>query len=121
MKRKIVSSVIAFLGYILSPFSWWNDLLVNFPISYALAIPIGLLNRSLFLPAFIINYWLTNIVGLLLIHLGVKGFVAKDSPQLTKKELLKTLLFCFLYTSLILVLILTNVLSFPDEWLDKLG
>jgi hypothetical protein len=35
-KKKIVGAVVAALGFVLSPLSWWNDLFVNIPIAYFL-------------------------------------------------------------------------------------
>lgn len=119
MRKRILSAILAFTGFILSPASWWNDLLINFPISYILALPIGLINRDLFLAAFIMNYWLTNIAGLVLMHIGFKGITQKDQQPFNRKDLYKTLAFSSLYTILIVSLILTGVLTFPEEFLDQ--
>lgn len=121
MKKNLFPVLITFIGFILSPLSWWNDLFVNFPISYILSIPFGLLNKGLFLPVFIINYWLTNILGLWLMHLGIVRMKDEGDGKLNRKELLKTMVFGMGYTFLIIVLVLTGILEFPEEFLDKLG
>lgn len=118
MKKKILSGVVAFIGFILSPVSWWNDLFVNFPISYALAIPFGLMNRSFFIPAFIVNYWITNILGLMLMHKGIIGLKNNECQRFDRKQLLSTIFFCMLYTCLIVILIFSGILKFPTEYLD---
>ena len=36
-KRKVCGGTLAFIGYMLSPLSWWNDLFVNWPLALAFA------------------------------------------------------------------------------------
>jgi hypothetical protein len=112
---------LAIIGFILSPLSWWNDLVVNFPLSYVLAFPFGLIRESLFIPAFIGAYWLTNILGLLMMQKGGKRFFVLNSESIElKKELRFTLIWGTAYTGLILILILSGVLSFPNEFLERI-
>ncbi|MEW6611067.1 MAG: hypothetical protein AB1352_05635 [Patescibacteria group bacterium] len=59
--KKIVLWVI---GFILSPLSFWNDLFVNVPISWTLALPVALLYRPAFPFAFSVVYIATNVVGM---------------------------------------------------------
>lgn len=57
----------------LSPFTWWNDAFVNLPLAYIIA---GLFNKLLsgrFLPAFLTAYWLTNLLGIILMYIGASG------------------------------------------------
>lgn len=118
-QKKIISGAIGFLGFILSPVSWWNDLVVNFPISYLIATPFGLISRNLFLPMFIVSYWATNILGLLLMHFGIAG-VLKDTPKITRKELSKTILFCVIYSLAITILVQQGILNMPQDILSKI-
>ncbi len=69
--RKIKNVILIIAGYILSPLSWWNDIFVNIPLAYVFALPFGFISRNLFLPAMVVGYWITNIVGLVLMHHGV--------------------------------------------------
>lgn len=117
--KKATAGVVAMVGLVLSPVSWWNDIVVNFPLSYLMASPWALINRKFFLPAFIGSYWVTNILGLLLMHYGARGII-KDSPKLTKKELFKTAMFCVLYSLVIGVLVQKGILKFPQELLEKI-
>jgi hypothetical protein len=111
---------IAFIGFILSPLSWWNDLVVNFPISYIIALPFGLINQRLFLPAFVSAYWLTNILGLLMMQKGSKKALKPEDQVVDfEKELKSTLIWGSLYTVLIISLIFSGILSFPTEFLEK--
>ncbi|NCQ65848.1 MAG: hypothetical protein AUJ41_04080 [Candidatus Pacebacteria bacterium CG1_02_43_31] len=112
---------LTLVGFILSPLSWWNDLFVNFPLSYIIAFPFGLINKSLFQPAFIGAYWLTNILGLLLMQKGGKKFFHPNSNSTEfNKELKNTLIWGSVYTLLIGILILYGVLSFPSEFLERI-
>jgi len=70
-KEKIKGSVLFIIGYMLSPLSWWNDIFVNIPLAYVFALPFGFISRNLFLPAMVVGYWITNIIGLALMHHGV--------------------------------------------------
>jgi hypothetical protein len=106
--------MLALVGFILSPLSWWNDLLVNVPLAYALATPFALLHKRLFLPSFIAGYWLTNVVGLVLLHRGTLGLFQPDrSPALRRELLVATL-----YTLLIVLLVLSGVLPDPESLLS---
>ena len=118
--KKITSGIIGFVGFILSPVSWWNDLVVNFPLSYIMAAPFGLISRDLFLPMFIVSYWVTNILGLLLMHLGINGAIKESSP-VTRKELTKTIVFCVIYSLIITILVQTSVLKLPQDISNKIG
>jgi hypothetical protein len=40
-KRKATGGVLALVGYMLSPLSWWNDLFVNVPLALGFAWLIG--------------------------------------------------------------------------------
>ena len=68
LAKKIKGGILATIGFILSPLSWWNDLFVNIPIAYVFGFLFGLISKSLFLPFMIIGYWITNILGVILMH-----------------------------------------------------
>ena len=36
-KRKVSGSILAVIGFMLSPLSWWNDAFVNFPLALGFA------------------------------------------------------------------------------------
>ncbi len=117
---KIYAGTLATIGFILSPISWWNDLLVNIPLSYLFAIPFGAINKALFLPSFIVGYWITNVIGLILMHHGVKRLFAKDiKKKTTKEEIRKMILISILYTLIIVSLVLIGIIKFPTEYLPN--
>lgn len=108
------SGVLAFIGFVLSPLSWWNDLVVNVPLAYAFSIPFTLLNDRLFLPAFILGYWLTNVAGLILLHKGVSGAVNPNKRHSYRSDVLISVA----YTALIALLVLLGWLPSPTEFLQ---
>lgn len=116
MLRKIRGGIITFIGYLLSPFSWWNDFFLNIPIAYGIGFLFGLISRSWFFPAMVIGYWLTNIVGLILVHYGIIDLITGEKRRYTKKDLLRDFILSILYTLLIIVLIKFGILKFPLDY-----
>ena len=116
-KEKIKGSVLFIIGYMLSPLSWWNDIFVNIPLAYVFALPFGFISRNLFLPAMVVGYWITNIIGLALMHHGVVNLVSKEKKKYTRKELVKDLAVSLIYTIVIIILAFLGLLKFPTEYL----
>lgn len=111
--KKAWHSFLVVFGFILSPLSWWNDLFVNIPLAYVFAIPFSLIKKDFFLPAFVIGYLLTNVLGMLLIHHGLlKIFNTKKK----KKQLIKDLWIALAYTALIVALVLLGIITPPQEY-----
>jgi hypothetical protein len=113
-RHRVKDSILATVGYILSPLSWWNDLFVNVPLAYAFAFPFDLLDQRLFLPAFVLGYWLTNLLGFMLLHRGLAGLVKKQRPRMGMRG---SLIVALLYTLVITVLVWLQWIPRPDELL----
>lgn len=110
--RKIIGGFLIVVGFILSPLSWWNDLVVNVPISYTIAWLMSLLSGSLFSYAFVGAYWLTNIAGLLMMHRGYHFIrTGEEIPKYTRREFLQDLFIALGYTVLIIALIKLGILK----------
>ncbi len=103
-------SVVAFIGYILSPASWWNDAFVNIPIAYVAASIASILNKDLFGPAFATAYLVTNIVGFLMMHTGAE-IAVKGKPKLTWKTLLKYAIVSAVYTAIAVFLVEIGIIE----------
>ncbi len=103
-------SVIAFIGYILSPASWWNDLFVNIPIAYIAASIASMLNPDLFAPAFASSYLMTNILGFILMHTGAE-IAVKGKPRLTWLTLFKYAVVSAVYTAVAIVLVEIGIIQ----------
>jgi len=102
-KTKVLLRSSAFLvGYILSPASWWNDLFVNVPLALIFAkITTIFLGEQYFSLMFSIGYAITNIVGVLLMKIGITG--------IKKENLVRDLLLSILY-SIIAYFVLETIL-----------
>jgi len=113
MAQKVKGVILGTIGYLLSPLSWWNDLIVNIPLAYGFASVFGLISERLFFPMMVIGYWITNVLGLVLMHYGVSVATQKKQGINLKRQIL----ICLAYTILIAVLIKLNILKFPTEYL----
>lgn len=111
-KRIRYSTLSIIVGYLLSPLSFWNDLFVNIPIAYVLAVPITLIDKNLFFPALIFFYWVSNVAGFVMMHAGYKSLRGK--LKFSSYELAKNVGVSAIYTLLIILLIQFNILAVPD-------
>lgn len=114
-KRRISDAIMAIAGFILSPLSWWNDMLVNVPLAYLFSWPFSAMHEKLFVPAFIIGYWLTNLLGLLMLHLGTMGFLQKKNDKFSFKF---SFIVSLIYSILILVIVKQGWVESPVEYLN---
>lgn len=100
--RYLLRGIVFLVGYILSPLSWWNDLLVNIPLAYGFAELFSLLlGRTWFPVLFAIGYNITNITGILLMELSMRS--------INTRNLYRDLASSFLY-SLIAYLLLSLIM-----------
>ena len=111
MARRLGSGILAVIGYLLSPLSWWNDPFINLPLAWLFASLVSLISRRLFAPAMILGYWLTNIAGLLLMARGTAGVAAGNSPRRRKRQLVLSLVAATGYTLVIFLLFRFGVLK----------
>ena len=95
----IARALLGVIGFILSPLSWWNDIFVNFPLAYGFAWAVGrffhlfmVIHAWFFINLFIIGYFLTNLIGFLMIHYSVFG-LKKEQKGSVGKQLLVSLLY----------------------------
>lgn len=78
-KTKSVRAVfLVVVGWILSPLTFWNDAVVNIPIAYVCASAAALFGQKLFLPALLISYWMTNLVGLVMMGKGIDRLIKNE-------------------------------------------
>jgi hypothetical protein len=108
--RRLRGGIVAFVGWLLSPLSWWNDAFVNLPLSWLFASAVSLISHRLFLPAMVAGYWLTNIAGILMMARGTADAVSARS-QNRKRQLVLSLLAATGYTALMILLAWFGVLK----------
>ena len=112
-KRKVHGGVLGFIGFMLSPLSWWNDLFVNVPLALAFAWIVSLFYKPAFEAAWIVGYWLTNVLGFLLMHKGAKKIVSheEEEKKFSRRDLARDIGISLLYTLLIVVLIKFKIIQ----------
>ncbi len=118
-KRKFKGGVLGVVGFMLSPLSWWNDLFVNVPIALVFAWIVSWPWPAAFEWSFILGYWLTNLLGFVLIHKGAKEFVAEQPQIYSRRELLKDTLISLGYTALIIALVKLKIIQPLPEYLPS--
>ena len=110
-KRKLTGSLVAFIGYMLSPLSWWNDLFVNVPLALAFAWIVSLFYKPAFSASMVLGYWLTNVLGFVLMHKGAQHMLTDKPKPYSRRDALRDLGISLLYTLLIVILIQLGVLK----------
>ena len=112
-KKFITGGLMGLIGYILSPLSFWNDLYVNIPLAYAGAWLVSLFYKHSFLPAFVVTYWITNILGFVLMHFGATKIVARDGglKKSTWRVILKDVLISTAYMVLVIILVKAHIIQ----------
>jgi uncharacterized membrane protein len=118
-KRKTVGSFTALVGYMLSPLSWWNDLFVNVPLALAFAWVISLFSKRAFMPSLVVGYWLTNVVGFILLHKGAEQILSTQPKRYSRRDLAKDVAISLLYTVVIVVLVQRGVLKPVQSYFPK--
>lgn len=112
--RRLCNGIVAGVGWLLSPLSWWNDLVFNVPLAYLFSLPFSLLDERLYIPTFIVGYWLTNVLGLVLLHKGVLGMVRKRKASWRRDLLVATA-----YTIVIALVAVLGWLPSPSSLLEQ--
>ena len=115
-KRKVAGGVLAAVGYMLSPLSWWNDAFVNFPLALAFAWlvswPCGPGSREpVFRLSLVAGYWLTNVLGFVLLHKGAQAVLSDEEKRYSRRQLYKDVGISLAYTALIVVLVKLGLLK----------
>lgn len=109
------------IGFVLSPLSWWNDVGVNIPLAALMTWPIVCLFKifqpvtsELYLSIFVANYWITNFLGVALMHFGLMS--VRKTPY-SKMHINTSILITTIYTFAIVLVAFTTPLA---DWLLSL-
>src|SRR3954469_20158144 len=87
-KRKVAGGILAVIGFMLSPLSWWNDLFVNVPLALAFAWLVSLVYHPAFEASLIVGYWLTNVLGFVLLHKGTQKMISDEQKGYSGRSLM---------------------------------
>ena len=110
-KRKVTGGVLAIIGFMLSPLSWWNDLFVNVPLALAFAWLASWFYRPAFAVSLVAGYWLTNVLGFILMHKGAQKLLSEKQGRYSWRDLGRDVGISLLYTALIVVLVKFGILK----------
>ena len=119
-RRKVQGGVLGLLGFLLSPLSWWNDAFINLPLALGFGWLVARIFPRAFEPAVVVGYWLTNVLGLILMHKGAQQIAADGGRRYTRRDLMKDLAVSVGYTLLIVALLHFKILRpfenyFPEK------
>ena len=104
----------------LSPLTWWNDLFVNVPLAVGFGWLVGLVYEPAFKTSVVIGYWLTNVLGFVLLHKGAQSaFGRQEARSYSRKLLLRDVLISLAYTILILILVKLGVVQPIADYFAK--
>lgn len=94
------------IGYLLSPLCWWNDLIINLPVAYGFGYLCHLISPNLFLAGTIAGYWLSNLVGIVMMQFGAIDVLQNPAKERNfTRELLTGLATSTVYTLVILLIV----------------
>ena len=113
--RRWWGATLVFLGFWLSPLSPWNDVFTNVPIAYAFGFLLSFFYSPLFFPMVVLGYWLTNILGFVLMHYGYAHLHSRHGAYSFQKHWKVYALATTVYTLLIVVLIGYGILPSAQE------
>jgi hypothetical protein len=118
-KRKVRGGILGAAGYMLSPLSWWNDMFVNIPLAVVFAWVVSAFYKPAFSVSLVIGYWLTNVLGFVLMHKGAQQLLAKEGKSYSGRELVKDVGISLIYTLVIVALIEFGVLKPFHSYFSK--
>lgn len=119
-KRKVQGGVLGFIGFMLSPLSWWNDAFVNLPLALAFAWFVSLFYRPAFDAAVVIGYWLTNVLGLVLLQKGGWKVISNEPKPYSRRDFFRDMLISLAYSLLIVALLKFKIIQpIPDYFRGK--
>lgn len=106
------------IGYMLSPLSWWNDLVFNLPIALAFGYGVSWLQTDWFLPGTIIGYWLSNVLGMVMMQFGAADLLLSEEQRNTQRDLWLGFGGATLYSIIAAALVYFHILEIPDFLLN---
>ncbi|OGW94974.1 MAG: hypothetical protein A3K16_02515 [Omnitrophica bacterium RIFCSPLOWO2_01_FULL_45_24] len=98
----IIRNAIFFIGWMLSPLTFWNDAFVNIPIAYLCAVLLAKVIKADFLFLTLAFYWLSNVFGVLMMYFSGKSIMQDKRNRLNA---LRTLLITVAAYSILIIIL----------------
>lgn len=86
----------------------------NLPIAYSLGWLVNWVHPGWLLPATVGGYWLSNVLGLVMMQWGVTDIVLTQSESTWRRDLLISLGSSTIYTLIVVGLLYFQVLPWPE-------
>lgn len=112
--RRLWGGTLVVVGYLLSPLCWWNDLVINLPLALGFGYLASRPWPDALVPMTGVGYWLTNVVGFVLMQQGAVTALQKGSQGSKTRALRNGLITSTVYTVAIAVLLQLHILAMPD-------
>lgn len=116
--KHLRSGALISIGYMLSPLSWWNDLFFNLPIALAFGYGVSWLHPQWFLPSTIVGYWLSNVLGMVMMQFGTTDLLLSEENRNPSRDLWIGFGGATLYSAIAFALVYFHVLDIPDFLTD---
>lgn len=98
-----------FVGWLLSPLTFWNDSFINIPLSYIMANIFIRVFPVNFLSLLLAFYWLSNILGVLLMYASGKKLI--DERKSMVRTVLMILATMAIYSGILIALERSGILK----------
>ncbi len=112
--RRCWGGTLVVVGYLLSPLCWWNDLVINLPLAFGFGYLVSRPYPDALVPLTGVGYWLTNVVGFVLMQQGAVTALHHQQSSSRRQLLRNGLVTSTLYTVAIVVLLQLHVIAMPD-------
>ncbi len=124
--KRLRGGFLMLVGYLLSPLCWWNDLIINLPVAYGFGYLCRLISADFFLPGAIAGYWLSNLVGIVMMQFGAIDVLQNQSKERNfARELLTGVATSTVYTLVIVLVVQLKIIDLsaflPTEEALNLG
>ena len=107
--KTFLRNTVFFIGWLLSPLTFWNDAFVNIPIAYLLANISIRFFPSNFLFTVMAFYWLSNIAGLLMMYISGKSMIRNRKDVV--KQLISLVITMLVYSAVLVILNKVGILK----------
>ena len=114
----MTGGLLAAIGFLLSPLSWWNDLFVNVPLALVFAWTVSFFYRPAFAASLIVGYWLTNVLGFVLMQKGAEKVFSAEGRRYSRGALMRDAGVSLLYTGLMVILVKLEILRPIENYLS---